>query len=59
MDHDIQEKFTAPHAHKQNSFVFPREVLVVFSGDDLLPLSSGRGVPRWRVALVFSLLGFN
>ncbi len=27
--------------------------------EHLLPLSSGRGGPRWRVALVVSLLGFN
>jgi hypothetical protein len=29
------------------------------SQDDLIILSSGRGGPRWRVALVVSLLGFN
>ncbi len=29
------------------------------SEEHLLPLSSTRGGPRWRVALVVSLLGFN
>ncbi len=60
--HLIWRQTRSPLLHSNYS-THPQSILLSChfhdSVEHMLPFSSGRGGPRWRVALVVSLLGFN